>query len=227
MGLITLEPPREGFGADRFIIRNGARERNAEAIALRPFIQELPERLVDPAQFPMPGRRGPSRVKPSFPKPITTREETESISLTETGVGQLLGGEQALPCTASQTRSWSFTLTVLAAAEFLLVTPKMAWPFKINHIVVSTFTAPAINAAHMRFWVAPGEGRNTVISPGRIPVILTTSLAAGSLDPNLRPKSLFPAYPVSQPNWHIQIQADNGTAGTLIFIGHIELERLG
>lgn len=77
MTLIVLEPPREGFGADRFLIRNGARARNELAIALRPFIQELPERLIDPAQFPQPGRRGASRPPPTFP---STREQRAEVS---------------------------------------------------------------------------------------------------------------------------------------------------
>lgn len=227
MALITLEPPREGFGADRFLIRNGARERNAVAIALRPFIQELPERLVDPAQFPMPGRRGPSRVKPSFPTPISNRETTEEIRLSEGGVAPLLGGEQALPCTASQVRSWTFTQTVATGNESLVVTLPLPWPFKINHITATTRSAPLDNNSHLRIWVAPGTGNNGVISPGRIPVLVNALEVAGSLDPITTPKHLYPAYPVSQPNWHIQLIAENSTGGTLIYQTHIEIERLG
>ncbi|KKN21894.1 hypothetical protein LCGC14_0920800 [marine sediment metagenome] len=93
MTLIILEPPREGFGADRFLIRNGARARNELAIRLRPFIQELPERLIDPAQFPQPGRRGPSRPPPTFPGTREQRSETSSTIESE----NLLTGEVSVP----------------------------------------------------------------------------------------------------------------------------------
>lgn len=227
MALITIEPPREGFGADRFLIRNGARARNEIAIALRPFIQELPERLVDPAQFPPPGRRGPSRITPTFPRATDRREESENIVLSEAGIAAEIGGTQALACIPSQTRTFSLSQTLTTGTSRARGTIAFPWAFRITHFETFTLAAVAGNVAIVALFVAPGIPLNDVASPGRVGVTLRITGAASGVNVQTVPKVFYPGFVVSQPNWHVQITFDNPSASTVDFFVLLELERLG
>lgn len=228
MTLIIIEPPREGFGADRFLIRNGARARNAQAIALRPFIQELPERLVDPAQFPQPGRRGPSRVAATFPRPSTTREQTETLNLTPEGIEHLLGGEARLPCVPDEVYTFYQVQAVATGATSRQPSLRFAWPFRITHIQAWTLTTPSNVGVNISVGVAPGDGLVGVVPAGLINVI-NFQATPGEVLVNVdeTPIDFFPNFAVSSPDWHIHVLFTNVNS-TLISIAIIvEVEKLG
>ncbi len=143
MALTEIPGGPRNFGAARFLVRNGARERDAAARLLRPLIQELPERLIDPAEFPQPGRRGPSRSEASFPGSRERREETENIVVGE-GVRP---GEPGTPGILSCAPLGGFTLTLGGVTPALTndvnISNRIPYPFMITHIqaaLEATFT---------------------------------------------------------------------------------------